>query len=868
MNKNLFDDSDDNIEEHNFHIKTNENYASSYNTLRKKELLQKYKDKGLDVSESDSNDSDSSEEDEVLDPSFDQHFLKTLASLKSKDPAIYDKSTKFFKNVETDDDSDGEDEKSNTNKEKKSKPVTLKDYERKIILEKGGKFVDDSDEDDVEDQSFQRPLSPSLVEEERRLKAEFKNVMNQDDDSGDEEFGGIFKKREKTKAEKDREEEDYLKWLAGKKENIEEDVKEKLEPLKKYWNNDKLPSSEKFLRDYVLNKGYTEANNYDEIPTYEEIVGDAPLSEDEEELEKQAEFEQKYNFRYEEPDQEFIKRYPRTIESSLRLTDEKRKLKRQETKERKLQEKEQKMKELEMVKEMKRKEIQEKIEKLKMVTGNDELGFKDDDLDEDFDPEAHDRRMQELFNDDYYEVDEGEEKPECPSDIDELKVEDWDNYDPNDDGGAYDYDDNDRHCEDEDFNMDCEYDATKAKEELQKELIENTKKRRGGRKGRRDRFMEIIKADKPVFDPEDEQTYGDYIDEYYQLDCEDIIGDTPCRFKYVETAPNDFGLTIEEILLAKNKELNQWASLKKAIQIRPDQVEKKEQRLYKLKAKNEDLKRKIFKSLYGDGSDDENEETEKDQTNEQNSTNPDTSATTENTTANIVPGESKKAKKRRKRKAQNAQAGTDNSAAEEKQTNDSNNAENKETGEATAAKKAKIDQVATTDGSANSKMTTDTQTDLGKTNKQKNHSQNVTANKGNKFSNNDNKNPFNKGVSHKQTKNTGNKMFNKNNHAQQTNNSPGGSKTASNNNPFAKGSTEDGVGSLPPLRKNIAKTKNVKGNFKSKDNKFKSKFQGKKPFNGKQTSKGDGKDISDDRLKAYGINPRKFHKQQKYGNKS
>lgn len=56
-----------------------------------------------------------------------------------------------------------------------------------------------------------------------------------------------------------------------------------------------------------------------------------------------------------------------------------------------------------------------------------------------------------------------------------------------------------------------------------------------------------------------------------------------------------------QILLAKNKELNQWASLKKAIQIRPDQVEKKEQRMYKLKAKNEDLKRKIFKSLYGEG---------------------------------------------------------------------------------------------------------------------------------------------------------------------------------------------------------------------------------------------------------------------------
>lgn len=103
----------------------------------------------MEVSESDSDDSDSSEEDEVLDPSFDQDFLKTLASLKSKDPAIYDKNTKFFKHEESEEESDEEEGKEKKNKEKKQKPVTLKDYERKIILEKGGKFVDDGKLEDL-----------------------------------------------------------------------------------------------------------------------------------------------------------------------------------------------------------------------------------------------------------------------------------------------------------------------------------------------------------------------------------------------------------------------------------------------------------------------------------------------------------------------------------------------------------------------------------------------------------------------------------------------------------------------------------------------------------------------------------------------
>ena len=152
------------------------------------------------------------------------------------------------------------------------------------------------------------------------------------------------------------------------------------------------------------------------------------FSEEESIIENQEEFERKYNFRYEEPDPEFIKSYPRTLADSVRRKNTKRKEKREEYKKRKDLEKQRKKEEIKRLKSLKRKEIETKLEKIKKITGNDDLKLTVDDLEKEFDPEEYEKKMQTMFNDQYYEQkdpelnqqeDNDDDKPVFTDDSDE-----------------------------------------------------------------------------------------------------------------------------------------------------------------------------------------------------------------------------------------------------------------------------------------------------------------------------------------------------------------------------------------------------------------------------------------------------------------
>ncbi|KAF0301157.1 Protein KRI1 [Amphibalanus amphitrite] len=470
---------DDGSSESEAEFSVSNKYAEKYNSWREKEEYQKLqakygKDVSLDAAKGADETSSSSEDEEAeeLTPNMEKQFFETLSKLKQNDPEIYDPGKRFFN------EKNEENGASTSKKKRKEKPMFLRDYEREMLLNSG----------EVQNENGSAagpPQQPSYAEEQEELRAGFRALVDSDSDGeegGDPFSGSLLKKREKTAAEQEHEDEQYKIWLKGQKDTAgDKAVEGRLKGLKDAWSNPKISKDEAFLRDYILSKRYLEEGDDSYVPSYEEVVHDSEgdLSEDERTVGKQEAFEQKFNFRFEEPDQEFVA-----------------------------------------------------------------------DLDADFDPDAHDRKMGEMFGDDYYyDADNDEEKPVFSDD------EDWDNWAPG------------------------EEDAGEGEEEESGQWAEPGRSQ---------------SDHTPACEQPDFVRLAEYVDQYYQLDAQA----NPHPFKYREVPANDFGLDTTEILMADERDLNRWVSVKRMSQYLRPEEEQHDVKKYKAKASNAFYKQKILQSLY------------------------------------------------------------------------------------------------------------------------------------------------------------------------------------------------------------------------------------------------------------------------------
>lgn len=316
---------------------------------------------------------------------MDSQIFKTIAAIQAKDPRVYENSANFFEGVDTD-----KPKKSTKPKEQK---VTLKDYERKILLENGG-FVDEY---------YEGATGKTHRQEQEELRNAFKFAA---DDEEEEEEDGFLTKKDKTSEEKEAEENDYRKFLL---DNIQKDEhsKKAFKDWSNYKENPDVKPEDAFLMDYVLNRGWVDKKADKTELTLDDV------DKDEADLDDIDRFESKYNFRFEEEGAANIKTYSREVEGSVRRKESKRARRREKEKLRKAALKEQQAEAMKIEKNKKMKEIHAKLKEISDITGIDNI-----DIDNDFDPKMYDAQMQNVFNDDYYVGNaEENEKPVWDDDI-------------------------------------------------------------------------------------------------------------------------------------------------------------------------------------------------------------------------------------------------------------------------------------------------------------------------------------------------------------------------------------------------------------------------------------------------------------------
>lgn len=269
----------------------NKHFAERYQTAKRKQLLSSVPAAALE----DSSPSESSEEEEEddfaeqLTKGIDRRVRETLEAIRKKDPRIYDKQARFF------DDDGGEDESGEEEHEGGDRPdgeneeydsdmepvagwdniaesakaeiakMTLKDYVRETLL-KDGKLSDSEEDDEQEGEWGSREGHVAQTSEIAPAEGDVPNrrsaLVSESDSDDDLDSDDFFQKKEKSAAELEEEEKDFDKFLRKQSRKTSQKAGEEL-LLHSYLENEKPDEKERFLRDFVLNNGWLDKNAKD-----------------------------------------------------------------------------------------------------------------------------------------------------------------------------------------------------------------------------------------------------------------------------------------------------------------------------------------------------------------------------------------------------------------------------------------------------------------------------------------------------------------------------------------------------------------------------------------------------------------------------
>lgn len=486
-------------------LKINEDYAKKYEFRKQREELNELKNKlGSDLKDYQSSSDDEIEDENgaLINPEISGKILETITMIRAKKDEIYDPKKNFFDKKQL---KELKKEWKQVAKKSEKDRLTLRDYHSKKLR---GELRDSSSSDN---EDFNQDASLNNDEDRNLLR---KTLESCEDQAQDED---LFVKKEKKESEIEKEDSEYKQFLLERMAQVmgETEFKSWRESI----NSKDVNPNEKFLLDYVLNRKWVDnsnANNFYELSSnYSEA----------------EEFENRHNFRFEEPDSKQIITYSRNIENLVRKSDERRIKKRKKTKEKKKTEITKKTEEIKRFKSLKKKEILNKLKLIQKYTDIPLDKLKNINLEEDFDANSFDRQMAAMFNDDYYNS-----KPLPESDIDEGNT------------------------------VDCNI--------VEGNIIDgNTVEKKRPKRSKKSKIS-VSQLSK--------YSFKKAIDELVNVDYEDVVGGQTARFKYIESVPITYNLTPEQILETDDAILNRVASIKKLAPYRdPAKVNREEKKIAK-----------------------------------------------------------------------------------------------------------------------------------------------------------------------------------------------------------------------------------------------------------------------------------------------
>lgn len=496
--------------------------------------------------------SSSEEEDEfgdLITEDVETGINKVLETIRTDPSKLLDPEVKFFEDPE---------KVEYSARKEKHKPLYISDYNRMNLLDGGYKEFDEKETVDG-----QKSFAAVQKEEKDQILAEIKNAFNEEmeenEQDGEDDDDGFLKK--KKPKEKKKEEE-----VVAPGSNLPDPQKDQQGFLSAFLDQ----------QAWIPKKG-DKVINLDRID-----------QEDEEDFDNAVEdFENAYNFRYEDPNSAEIVSYARNQATLRRSKTNSRKRQREKKQELKRQEEEIVQNMLKKKKTSKVNKVLDRLTKIKEAVGDQvsdetiERVFGDALLQDDFDDADWDSKMAEIFNEQYYNAEI--EKPTWDDDImdDFNQGNDADDDTDLEDADAEEYSAQQQEEEDD-------HEEGPSRKKTKKEILKEKKSAKKEKEALKEKAQAIVEANTLKIRDEVEEERGR----------QRAKEDGEVKFKYREVSPEAFGLTTRDILLADDKQLNNFIGIKKFAPYRAKELRMKDKRKYTKKKHLEEWKKETFRNIH------------------------------------------------------------------------------------------------------------------------------------------------------------------------------------------------------------------------------------------------------------------------------